>query len=54
MESWQISDLKGRLVMEGRSSGGQGVLDIRGLQPGMYVLTLENSQSRAQQCFLVE
>jgi 1,4-alpha-glucan branching enzyme len=54
MERWQVTDLNGRTVMEGRSSSGQGALDIRGLQPGMYVLTLENSQSRAQQRFVVE
>jgi hypothetical protein len=51
---WQVSDLNGREVMSGIAGAEQGVLDIRGLQAGVYILSLEGNQSSAQLRFVVE
>jgi hypothetical protein len=51
---WQVSDLKGRLVMSGTAGAAQGVLDIRSLQAGVYILSLEGNQIGAQLRFVVE
>ena len=51
---WQVSDLKGRLVMQGTAGTEQGVLDIRGLQAGVYILSLEGNQNAVQLRFVVE
>jgi PQQ-dependent dehydrogenase (s-GDH family) len=41
--AYRITDLSGRIVLEGRSLQKQFMIDVRGLSGGMYICKLENS-----------
>jgi hypothetical protein len=41
--AYRITDLSGRIMLEGRSLQKQFMIDLRGLSGGMYICKLENS-----------
>ncbi|MBS1946060.1 MAG: T9SS type A sorting domain-containing protein [Bacteroidetes bacterium] len=50
----RIRDAAGRVVQEETFSGNTLLLDINGLRPGLFVVSLESVESRTYQRLVIE